>query len=148
MTFDATHTLRFVNLARAAMGLSPLASLPFAAAERVSEHACVLALALRAEVGASDEPSWNEYFVARFGDPVTAGLVGAATGRRFNDRGEVLLPEELANLAVGFDGGWITAGAARYLPAGQLCFDDLRLRVVEGEVSGRSILAAAHAVAA
>lgn len=130
MTFDATHTLRFVNTARAAMGLAPLDLLPFLAAERVSERSCVLALALQAEVGGSADPVWDDYFVVRFPHMELAEAVGHATGQPFNGLGEVLLPEELANLAVGFDSGWITAANTHYLSRGQMCFEDLELRLI------------------
>jgi hypothetical protein len=133
MTFDASHALRFVNRARAAGGLPALAELPFAGAVRVDERACVLARALRADVGGSDDPAWDGRFVVRLGDPAHARRIAAATGQPCNVRGEVLLPDSLARLAVGFDRGSVGRRGARYVSPGQLSFEDLVLRVVNGD---------------
>jgi hypothetical protein len=127
MTFDASHALRFVNKARAASGLPALAELPFAGAARVDERACVLARALHAEIGGSADPAWNERFVVRLGDRARARAVAAAVGQSCNDRGEVLLPEPLVRLAVGFDRGLLGSRSARYVAPGQLSFDELEL---------------------
>jgi len=129
MTFDASHTLRFVNTARAAMAMPILEVLPFAGTHRVDERGCVLARALHCEVGTGLGLRWRHEFVLRFADPDLAAAVGAATGQPCQDR-EVLAPVELANLATGFDNGWITARDAWYAHAGQLCFEDLALRMI------------------
>jgi hypothetical protein len=141
MTFDASHALRFVNRARAARGLPALAELPFAGAVRVDERACVLARALRAEVGGSDHPAWNGRFVMRVGDRADARRIATATGQPCNARGEVLLPDSLARLAVGFDRGSFGRRGARYVAPGQLCFEDLVLRVVQGDAGDAAELA-------
>jgi len=137
MTFDATHTLRFVNQARTAIGLRALDELSFLGAEPVTERGCVLARALLGEVGGSEHPAWDGAFVLRLADPALAEAIAAATGQPYH-AAEVMLPDELANLAVGFDHGSIGARDGRYLPAGQLCFDDLKLRLVRGTACGSS----------
>src|SRR4051794_27211224 len=126
MSFDATYVLRFVNRARAAMGLDGLTELPFAGAVRADERACVLGRALGYEVGGSDDSAWDGQFVMRLPDRELAEAVAAATGQAFNSLGEVLLPDAITNLAVGFDHAWINASDARYLPQGQMCFEDLQ----------------------
>lgn len=129
MTFDASHTLRFVNRARAAMALAALDALPFADARRLDERGCVLARALHCEVGTGLGLRWRHELVLRFADPDLAAAVGAATGQPCEDC-EVQAPQELANLATGFDNGWITARDAWYAPPGQLSFEDLALRMI------------------
>jgi hypothetical protein len=125
MTFDASHALRFINRARAASGLPALAELPFAGSVRVDERACVLARALQGEIGGSADPGWSERFVVRLGDQTRARAVAGLVGQPYNDRGEVLLPEPLVRLAVGFDRGLLGRRAATYVAPGQMSFDDL-----------------------
>ena len=125
MTFDASHALRFINRARAATGLPALTELPFTGAVRVDERACLLARALQAEVGGSADPRFRDHFVVRLGDQALARAVASRTGQPCNDHAEVLLPEPLARLAVAFDRGQVERRAARYVPLGQLSFDDL-----------------------
>ena len=125
MTFDASHALRFINRARAATGLPALTELPFTGAVRVDERACLLARALQAEVGGSADPRFTDHFVVRLGDQTLARAVASRTGQPCNDHAEVLLPEPLARLAVAFDRGQVERRAARYVPLGQLSFDDL-----------------------
>ena len=125
MTFDASHALRFINRARAAAGLPALSELPFTGAVRVDERACLLARALQAEVGGSADPRFRDHFVVRLGDQALARAVASRTGQPCNDHAEVLLPEPLARLAVAFDRGQLERRAARYVPLGQLSFDDL-----------------------
>ncbi len=137
MTFDATHILRFVNQARTAIGLRALDELSFLGAEPVSERGCVLARALLGEVGGSEHPAWDGAFVLRLADPALAEAIAAATGQPCH-AAEVMLPDELANLAVGFDHGSIGARDGRYLHVGQLCFDDLKLRLVRGTTCASS----------
>ena len=125
MIFDASHALLFINRARAAIGLAALTELPFNGAVRLDERACVLARALQAEVGGSADPRFSDHFVVRLGDQKLAQAVASRTGQPCNDHAEVLLPEPLARLAVAFDRGQVERRGARYVPLGQLYFDDL-----------------------
>jgi hypothetical protein len=125
MIFDASHALRFINRARAAIGLPALTELSFTGAVRVDERACLLARALEAEVGGSADPRFSDHLVMRLGDQALARAVAAWTGQPCNDRGEVPLPEALSRLAAAFDCGRVERRGARYVPAGQLSFDDL-----------------------
>ena len=125
MTFDASHALRFINRAREATGLPVLTELPFSGAVRVDERACLLARALQAEVGGSADPRFKDHFVVRLNDHAYARAVASRTGQPCNNHAEVLLPEPLARLAVAFDRGQVERRGARYVPLGQLSFDDL-----------------------
>ena len=131
MIFDGSHALRFINQARAATGLPALTELPFTGAVRVDERGCLLARALQAEVGGSADPRFSDHFVVRLGDHALARAVAGRTGQPCNDRAEVLLPEPLARLAVAFDRGQVKRIGARYVPPGQLSFDDLEIDVCQ-----------------
>ena len=129
MIFDASHALRFINETRAATGLPALTELPFTGAVRVDERGCLLARALQAEIGGSEDPGFSGHFVMRLGDQGLARAVARRTGQPCNDNAEVLLPEPLERLAVAFDRGQVEPRGARYVAPGQLSFDDLETRV-------------------
>jgi hypothetical protein len=136
MTFDASHALRFINRARAATGLPALTELPFTAAVRLDERACLLARALQAEVGGSADPRFTDHFVVRLGDQALARAVASRTGQRCTDHAEVLLPEPLARLAAAFDRGQVKRRGARYVAPGQLSFEDLEAAVCQTAAMG------------
>jgi hypothetical protein len=136
MIFDASHALRFINRARAAIGLPALTELSFTGAVRVDERACLLARALQAEVGGSTDPRFSDHLVVRLGTQALARAVATRTGQPCNNRAEVPLPEPLALLAVAFDRGRVQRRGARYVPPGQLSFDDL----VTGDSQGAAFV--------
>jgi len=101
--------LSFINTVRGAVGLPDAIAFDLTAAERGSETACVLALALGCQIGAASDPDYDTgtpQLVMRFPSVPLAQCVAAATGCLWADPLPcVLLPDVLADIAACFDDG-------------------------------------------
>jgi hypothetical protein len=109
MNSETIDVLEFVNVARDARGLRPLAGIRAGGCERTSNTECLLARALECEVRCVDRTAWGDDalpFCLSFVDPLIAELVATATGQPYRGR-QVLLPDGLIDLIVSFDFGCV-----------------------------------------